>query len=400
MERFSKVTVLGALDDQETLSFCKEKNIHLVVIGPEAPLTKGLADLLRENDVLVFGPGKLAAQLEGSKIFSKNFMKRHNIPTADFLVFDNYQQAVVGLKEWPVEDEGVVIKADGLAGGKGVVVTWDRSEAEHTLHDFMVNEEVSVKSDQILLEKILPGDEVSVFAMANSMESFILGSACDHKRLGENDTGPNTGGMGCFYDPAWPDQELLEKIENRILKPTLKGCMSEGMPYNGFLFMGLMVDQNNDPYVVEYNVRFGDPETQTLMPILEGSFGKAMVCFAQGLPIGKLGLKEKASVHVVATSGGYPSISGVPLDLGHVIELPSSPDSFEGELFLAGVQKDPRERGLLNSGGRVLGVTALGDTIDEAKSKAYQDMSKIKYKGMYFRKDIAAKARGHNKNDK
>lgn len=405
MERFKKATIVGKLSVEETVEFCRKENIELVVIGPEAPLTIGLADSLRESGIAAFGPGREAAQLEGSKIFSKEFMKRHNIPTAQFEVYENYQEAVTGLKNWPVEKEGIVIKADGLAGGKGVVVTSDRKEAEHTLHDFMVNPEINVKSENILFEKVLPGDEVSVFAMANGLDYFIVGSACDHKRIGDNDTGPNTGGMGCYHDPLWPDPELKKKIEERILKPTLKGCLAEGMPYNGFLFMGLMVDKNNDPYVVEYNVRFGDPETQTLLPLIKGSFLKGMLSFipehlVENRPSCDLDLVAKASVHVVATSGGYPSLTGEPLDLGHVIEVPEDLMLEKGTdsdvyFFLAGVQQDPRKRGLLNSGGRVLGVTAIGNDRDDARAKAYANLEKVKFKGMYYRKDIALRQRGN-----
>lgn len=394
MERFSKVSVLGNLSNDEIVEFARDQKIDLVVVGPEAPLTHGLADQLKEAGIVVFGPGKLAARLEGSKIFSKEFMGRHQIPTAEFAVFDSYKDAVEGLKSWPIEKEGIVIKADGLAGGKGVVVTHERDTAEHTVYDFMVNKEISVKTDKILFESVLPGDEVSVFAMANGLNFVVLGSACDHKRVGDNDTGPNTGGMGCFHDPQWPDQELKEKIVERILKPTLKGCLSEGMSYNGFLFMGLMVNQENDPYVVEYNVRFGDPETQTLLPLVKGSLAKALFDLVTGLGEVEISLEEKYSVHVVATSGGYPSLSGDPLDLGHVIKFQEGKELVH-EVFYAGVQKDPRDRGLLNSGGRVLGVTALGSSVEEARRGAYEDLEKISFKGMHFRKDIGAKKRGH-----
>jgi phosphoribosylamine--glycine ligase len=399
MKRFSKVDVLGKLSQNEVVAFACDQGIDLVVIGPEAPLISGLADDLRDKGILVLGPSAKASQLEGSKIFSKKFMKRHAIATADFEVFNSYEDALVGLKKWPVEDEGVVIKADGLAGGKGVVVTWDRLHAEKTLHDFMVNPDIQVKTSEILMETVLPGEEVSVFVLAHALDYLYLGAACDHKRLLDGDQGPNTGGMGCFYDPQWPDSSLKEKIEERIVKPTLKGMAEEGQPYTGFLFLGLMIDENNDPYVVEYNVRFGDPETQTLMPVLEGDFSSFLYDFLQGKNPKPLRLKEEASVHVVATSAGYPALDSSPMDLGHRIVV-SDPHLETGHLdqgatlFYAGVATYPSERGLINTGGRVLGVTALSKDHEVARKLAYQGLEKIQFKGMHFRKDIGLRKRG------
>lgn len=388
MTRFSKVTLLPDQSPEDLKDFAKDNAIDLTIVGPEAPLTQGIVDIFQEDGLRIFGPSKRAAQLEGSKIFSKNFMKKNGIPTASFETYDNYQLAVEGLANWPIESEGIVIKADGLAGGKGVVVTKNRSEAEHTLHDFMINPEISVKSDTILFEKVLPGDEVSVFALCKGLDSFYLGSACDHKRVGDNDTGPNTGGMGCFRDPSWPDKSLLKKIEERILRPTLKGCMADGMAYSGFLFMGLMIDELNDPYVVEYNVRLGDPETQTLLPLLEGPLGLFIKEFIDNGTTSGLSLKDEASVHIVATSGGYPSLDNNPLDLGHKINFK------EEGVFLAGVKKNPDEDGYVNSGGRVLGTTATAKTVDQARERAYELMKEISFKGMHYRSDIALKKRG------
>lgn len=390
MSRFEKVETIGSFSHEELRDFAKEKKIDLTIVGPETPLTMGIVDLFIDSGLRIFGPSKKAAQLEGSKIFSKNFMKKYEIPTASFETYDNYKDAVAGLSNWPIEEKGIVIKADGLAGGKGVVVTHDRSEAEHTINDFMINPEISVKSDTILFENILPGDEVSVFALCKGLDSFYLGSACDHKRLGDNDTGPNTGGMGCFRDPSWPDLNLLNKIEERILKPTLQGCMAEGMSYNGFLFMGLMIDEKSDPYVVEYNVRLGDPETQTLLPLLDGSLGQFIYDFIDSGSADGLSLKDEASVHIVATSGGYPSLDDSPLDLGHSIDLGNVQDG----IFLAGIKNDENGNGYLNSGGRVLGVTVSSSTVDEAREKAYRLMENIKFKGMHYRSDIARRKRG------
>ncbi|MEC7275503.1 MAG: phosphoribosylamine--glycine ligase [Bdellovibrionota bacterium] len=395
MERFSKVSLLGKKDHAELLSFALENKIDLTVVGPEAPLTQGLSDLFSANDLKLFGPHEAAAKLEGSKIFSKNFMKRHGIPTAKYETYKSYDEALVGLRNWPVEEQGVVIKADGLAGGKGVVVTNDRSQSEQTLHDFMVNDKVSVKSDEILFEAVLPGEEVSAFALCHGEEFFFLGCACDHKRVFDNDEGPNTGGMGCFHSPSWPDQKLVEKIKEQVLKKTLKGLQSEGIPFSGFLFMGLMIDEKSDPYVVEYNVRMGDPETQTLFPLLKGNLSKSLLALLNNEPLKAkdLSLEELCSVHVVMTSGGYPSIDDTPLELGHTIK---GTDSVEGHLFLAGVGHN-ETRELINRGGRVLGVTALAATLEEARELAYQDIAKIDFKAKHYRRDIGLKERGQGR---
>lgn len=389
MERFSKVELLPLKGISELKKFAKEQGIDLTFVGPEAPLTEGIANEFQKEGLLLFGPQKKAAQLEGSKIFSKNFMKAMRVPTAQYSVFENYEKASEGLSSWPVEEKGIVIKADGLAGGKGVVVTKSRKEAEKTLEDFMVNPNISVKTDEILFEEILPGDEVSAFAFCNGEEFFFLGCACDHKRVFDNDKGPNTGGMGCYRDPAWPDKNLEQKIIERVLIPTLKGCKEKGHEFTGVLFMGLMVDQNNDPYVVEYNVRLGDPESQTLLPLLEGNLALSLISLLKGeLHKIDLKLKDSFSVHIVATSGGYPSVDKTPMSLGHEIKISDDIDL----LFFAGVKKEGET--LINSGGRVLGVTSLGNSREEAREKAYRELSNISFKDIHFRKDIALRQRG------
>lgn len=393
MERFDKVKCLPKKNHAELVSFAKEMKVDLTIAGPEAPLTEGIRDAFEKEGLLLFGPHQKAAALEGSKIFSKEFMMRNDIPTASFKVCDSFKEAKEALSEWDM-NKGIVIKADGLAGGKGVVVTKDRELALKTLHDFMENPEVSIQSDKILLEEVLPGEEVSAFALCHGGNFFFLGSACDHKRVFENDKGPNTGGMGCFRTREWPDEALEQKIRERILKPTLAGCQKEGMPFSGFLFMGLMINEAGDPYVIEYNVRMGDPETQTLFPLIVGDLGTALIDLMNDKGP-RLGLKEQDSVHVVMTSGGYPSIDNTPMVLGEGIDLPQ--DLLEGSLsdshlFLAGVSKNDSGQ-MVNSGGRVLGVTVTADSMEEARVKAYQQIEKIQFKGMHFRRDIGARRR-------
>jgi phosphoribosylamine--glycine ligase len=293
--------------------------------------------------------------------------------------------------------KGIVIKADGLAGGKGVVVTYSAEEARETVFDFMQNPEVSIHSEQLLLEEVLPGEEVSCFALCSHENFFFLGSACDHKRVGDGDTGPNTGGMGCFRDRQWPDQALQEKVKERVLKSTLAAMVREGTPFVGFLFMGLMVDDQGEPWVIEYNVRMGDPETQTLLPLLKGDFGSALMTMLNAKGEGltsesiNLSLADQDSVHVVLTSGGYPSIGKHSMSLGHEIVINDTEDN-EGEVFFAGVKRSGET--LVNSGGRVLGVTCTGGSLEECRKNTYNIVEKIKLEDSHYRKDIAAKKRG------
>jgi len=399
MERFSKVTLWdNSLKNTVSLADkAKQYRIDLVICGPEAPLTEGIAASFDRVGIPFFGPSQEAARLEGSKIFSKEFMREFEIPTAGFQVHNSYEDALAALELWPITT-GLVIKADGLAGGKGVVVTFDLEQARQTLHDFMKDPDVSVKTDRILFEHVLPGEEVSAFAFCNGEEFFFLGMACDHKRVNDNDLGPNTGGMGCYRDLNWPSDATRDKIIQRVLKPTLKGMQQRATPFKGILFMGLMIDALEDPYVIEYNVRFGDPEAQTLLPLIEGELSIALkeLC-EQGRILSPLQLQDKAAVHVVMTSGGYPSIGKHPMSLNHPITLPNNilEGSRETILFMAGVKKDEHQQ-FYNSGGRVLGVTSINPEFEMARHKAYEAIGAINFKDAHFRKDIGAKRRGRS----
>ena len=397
MERFSKVECIDfKLDDfgESLAEFAESEKVELILCGPEAPLTKGISKAFDARNIAFFGPSEEAASLEGSKIFSKEFMHEFKIPTAGFKVFKNYEDALVGLEQWPVS-QGIVIKADGLAGGKGVVVTFDRKEAEETLFDFMKNPDVSIKTEEILFEHVLPGEEVSAFAFCNGEEYLFLGMACDHKRVGDGDTGPNTGGMGCYRDLQWPGLDIQDKIIQRVLIPTLKGMKERGTPFRGILFMGLMINEMSDPYVIEYNVRFGDPEAQTLLPLVQGPLALSLKELVENghFPDG-LSLVEKNSVHVVMTSGGYPSIGKHSMSTGHPITLTENINEKAGEyLFMAGVKKN--EVGVFtNSGGRVLGVTVVGDSYEDARHRCYELIKEISFQDAHYRHDIGAKRRG------
>ncbi|MAF76668.1 MAG: phosphoribosylamine--glycine ligase [Halobacteriovoraceae bacterium] len=402
MKRFEKVELWESslLGNYSSLAQkAVEKEIDLVVCGPEAPLTEGLAKFFEDQSIPFFGPSESAALLEGSKIFSKEFMREFEIPTAGFQVFDRYEDAVAGLEAWPVSS-GIVIKADGLAGGKGVVVTTDREVAQKTLFDFMKNPEVSIHSDRILFEHILPGEEVSAFALCNGEEFFFLGTACDHKRVFDYDEGPNTGGMGCYRDPLWPDADLKEKIIHKVLIPTLKGMKERGHPFKGILFMGLMINSMNEPFVIEYNVRFGDPEAQTLLPLIKGELAVALHQLSTQAKIKTpLSLSEETSVHVVMTSGGYPSITkDKPMSLNHKIEIPFLTHEDQPLLFLAGVNRN-EDGQYINTGGRVLGVTAVSEELETARQMAYKGIEMIHFKDSHYRTDIAFNRRGGLKSD-
>lgn len=367
--------------------------IDLVVVGPENPLSEGVADALEEKGINVFGPSRKGAQLESSKVFSKNFMVEYNIPTAKALSFDNYQDAKAAMDQWDVT-QGIVIKADELAAGKGVVVTKDRAEAEKTLFDFMENPDCTVTTKKVLFEEMLTGKEVSAFAICDGEDFISLGYACDYKRVGNGNTGPNTGGMGGYSPKNWPSDSTKSFIEERVFKTVLKGMKEMGMPFKGILFAGLFV-KGEDAKVIEFNVRLGDPEAQILLPLVEGDLVPTLLSAAKG-ELSKLGskaikLKDETSVHIVMASQGYPSIDGTKMDIGNVISYPK--DLLPGEddknniMFLAGA-KNNEAGSLVNSGGRVLGVTALGSELEGARKLAYSVLKDVSFKGAHWRTDI------------
>ena len=376
-------------DWNELHSICSDILPALVVVGPEAPLVEGIVDDLNRKNVLVYGPSAKAAQLEGSKIFSKKFMEKYSIPTAPYKIYTSYAEAIEDLKDWDLT-QGVAIKTDALAGGKGVVVTHSFDEARDTLYNFMKNPQCAIKSERILIEKKLSGVELSWFALCDGKNFLPLGGICDYKRVGEGNTGPNTGGMGCHTPMDWPPKELANHINEQIVTPVLQGMALEGMPYRGTLFVGLMIEEN-DVNVLEFNVRFGDPETQTLLPLVEGNLTQALTACSKG----KLGIKERESlslsdecaVHIVMASGGYPTIGHTPLDIGHTIKWNPDLNENNAKIFFAGVKKDGEE--LINSGGRVLGVTGLGQGMAEARKNAYKKLENISFHGSHWREDIA-----------
>lgn len=381
-----KKVELSQIDKELITEFSQKERIDLIVVGPENLLAEGYVDYFSSKNLIAYGPSQSAAKLESSKIFSKEFMKEFKIPTADFFIAEDYDEAVSFLESNKFNiNEGIVLKADGLAAGKGVVVTFDRDEAIKTAFDFMKNEKISVKSDRLLIEKCLKGKEISVFAICDGDKYFLLGSACDYKRVFDGNDGPNTGGMGCYTPRCWPSNEVIEKVKKEIIEPTIQGMKNKGTPFKGTLFCGLMVDQQN-VNVIEYNVRFGDPETQTLLPLIDGDLAKLLFDAAKGRIETEVNLKKLYSVHLVKTSKGYPSIDGTPMILNQrlVGDFENAEDS---EIFYAGVKKI--ENDIVNAGGRVFGITCLAESLSEARENAYRAIKKISFEGEHYRKDIA-----------
>ena len=377
----------------DVLEFCYSKAPELIVIGPEACLASGLVNDLEKEGFKVYGPSKEAALLESSKIFSKELMTEMSIRTAPFRIYDSYEQAMDEIKSWDFK-KGVVLKADSLAAGKGVVVTHEREVAEKTLYDFMVNPDISVKTERILVEEKLVGREASAFALCDGSDGdnfYFLGFACDYKRLLDGDKGPNTGGMGGYYSKSWPSSTIEEEVKKQIIQPILKGMKKRGSPFKGTLFVGLMIDDDGNPSVIEFNVRFGDPETQVLIPLLKGDLHKVLLACVEGciseIPNNFLSYTHSTSVHVALVSQGYPTIDKVPMLLNQ--KIAGNFENLGDNIFcyFAGVKE--KDGYLVNSGGRVLGFTGIGESKEICRQKVYSSLKKISFLGNFWRNDIA-----------
>lgn len=375
-----------AVDDLEGLKdFALDQGIAFTVVGPELPLTLGLVDVFQEAGLTCFGPSKAAARLEGSKAFSKNLMATYGIPTAAFGSFTEVDPALAFVDEIGLP---CVVKADGLAAGKGVIICQTRHEAEAAIRDMIEKKSFGSAGSQVLIEEFLLGEEVSVLALSDGDHVCVLDSARDHKRIFDGDQGPNTGGMGAF-SPAGPavyGPDLAQEVLETIIMPTIQGMKAEGCPFVGVLYTGLMLTAQG-PKVLEYNARFGDPETQPLMMRLDSSLLEAMEkAVAGNLTPDALSWKKDSALTVILAAKGYPEnpekgklISGLDQDLG--------PDVI---VFHSGTKAHGDD--VLTNGGRVLGVTALGQDMKAAREKAYAACENIAFEGMQYRKDIGAKA--------
>ncbi|WZL73933.1 phosphoribosylamine--glycine ligase [Clostridiaceae bacterium 35-E11] len=367
------------VEDIELLcAFAKNNAIDLTIVGPEVPLVLGIVDRFKEEGLKVFGPNKKAAQLEGSKAFSKDFMIRHHIPTAQYAEFTDIEEAkkAIGLYGYPM-----VIKADGLAAGKGVVIAQNQEEALHALNAMMADKKFGEAGDKVVIEAFLTGIEASILCFVDGETIVPMASAQDYKKIFDHDEGPNTGGMGTYSPSFIYDEKLEKEVREKILTPIIAGFKKDAIDFKGILFIGLMIDEKGAK-VLEFNVRFGDPETQVILPRLETDLIEIIESILEGrLKDQKILWKEEKTVCVVLASGGYPET----YEKGKVIQGLEEVDK-DIMVFHAGTKSSDNQ--ILTNGGRVLGVTAYGSTIEEARKKAYENVKKIHFEEMHYRKDI------------
>jgi phosphoribosylamine---glycine ligase len=370
---------IAATDVAELVAFAVDKKVDLTVVGPEAPLCAGIADAFRARGLRIFGPNRHAAQLEGSKVFSKRFLLKHHVPTAAAGIFDQPEPARAYVRQ---HGAPIVVKADGLAAGKGVIVAQSVAEAEQAIADIMERRVFGDAGKQVIVEECLEGEELSAMALVDGNCFKLLALAQDHKRVGDNDTGPNTGGMGA-YSPT-----PLAVDAQSIFERTLAGLQADGLEYRGVLYAGLMLTARG-PQVLEFNCRFGDPETQAVVPRMDFDLAEAALATAEGtLEKFVVRWKSEAAVCVVMAAGGYPGAFA----RGQLIEgLPEAAKLPHVAVFQAGTKRGPAGE-LRTDGGRVLGVTGLGADIEEAARRAYAAVARIHFDGAHYRRDIAARA--------
>jgi len=370
-----------AFDELE--AFAKDNDIGLTIVGPEAPLVDGLVDQFAAAGLKAFGPSKGAAQLEGSKAFTKDFLARQNIPTADYQNFTEVEPALAYLKE---KGAPIVVKADGLAAGKGVIVAETLEQAEEAVKDMLSGNAFGDAGCRVVIEEFLTGEEASFIVMVDGKNILPMATSQDHKRVGDGDTGPNTGGMGAYSPAPVVTPEIHDRIMAEVIRPTVDGMAAEGNDYTGFLYAGLMINESGAPKVIEYNCRFGDPETQPIMMRMQSD----MVAHCLAALEGKLDQETtqwdtRASMGVVLAAGGYPA----DYRKGDVISLPVN-DGTDRKVFHAGTKLDGDN--VITAGGRVLCATALGNSVSEAQQQAYELASQIDWQDVFYRKDIGYRA--------
>lgn len=370
------------------LRFAREQNVSLTVVGPEQPLVLGIVDLFRSQGLVIFGPPKAAALLEGSKVFSKAFMERHGIPTAKF---GSFRKDEAGAAEEFIRSlqPPMVVKADGLAAGKGVIICPTRQDAIEAVRGMLSGESFGAAGERVVIEEFLEGEELSVFVVTDGERSVLLSTAQDHKRVYDFDQGKNTGGMGAYAPAPLGTRELLERVQGEIVEPTLRGMRTEGSPYTGCLYVGIMVTANG-PQVLEFNCRFGDPETQVVLPLVASDLAELFVrASTNQLDPASVLVYDASAVCVVLASGGYPDSYETDKEITGLSSLDGRDDV---TVYHAGTKIS--EGKIVTAGGRVLGVTAVGLRQDLAATirSAYEAVRKIRFDGMHYRKDIGAKA--------
>lgn len=373
---------INMLDNQALLNFAQENNVELTIVGPEAPLVNGVVNAFRAAGQKIWGPTQYAAQLEGSKAFAKDFLARHQIPTAYYGVFTDTHQALAYVRE---KGAPIVIKADGLAAGKGVIVAMTLDEAEAAVIDMLSGNKFGSAGARVVIEEFLDGEEASFICMVDGVNALAMATSQDHKRIGDADTGPNTGGMGAYSPAPVVTPEVHARVMREVIMPTVQGMAAEGHPYTGFLYAGLMIDATGAPKVIEFNCRFGDPETQPIMMRLQSSLVELVEAgLTQQLPT-EAQWDARPAVGVVMAAGGYPNdvrkgdvIKG--LDVLHT----------HSKVFHAGTSLE--NGAVVTNGGRVLCVTALGKTVSEAQANAYRHVQEITWADEYHRTDIGYRA--------
>ncbi|NAW59723.1 MULTISPECIES: phosphoribosylamine--glycine ligase [unclassified Vibrio] len=366
------------------VAFAKENAIELTIVGPEAPLVIGVVDAFRAAGLPIFGPTQSAAQLEGSKAFTKDFLARHHIPTGAYANFTEIEPALAYVRE---QGAPIVVKADGLAAGKGVIVAMTLEEAEDAIKDMLAGNAFGDAGSRVVIEEFLDGEEASFIVMVDGENVLPMATSQDHKRVGDKDTGPNTGGMGAYSPAPVVTPDIHNRIMDEVIYPTVRGMAAEGNPYTGFLYAGLMIDKSGTPKVIEYNCRFGDPETQPIMMRMQSDLVELCLAAIDG-KLDQVDSKwdPRASIGIVLAAGGYPGA----YNKGDVISgLPQA--EVEGEkVFHAGT--DNQDGDIVTNGGRVLCATALGNSVSEAQQRAYQLAQHIRWEGMFHRNDIGYRA--------
>jgi len=372
---------ISSSDIEGLVSFSKKENIGLVIVGPEDPLVNGITDAFTEAEINCFGPESLGAQLEGSKDFAKSFMKKHNIPTASYESFTDANEAKNYIQK---NDLPLVIKADGLAAGKGVVIAKDHETANKTIDQFIGETKFGDASKKIIIEDFLVGQELSYIVMVDGTEYLPLATSQDHKTIGEGDVGLNTGGMGAYSPVPFVNDELDIVIKKKVIEPTIRGLSEDGIMFRGFLYAGLMIDSNHNPKVLEYNCRFGDPETQPIMLRLKSDLiDMIQTCFSGGISNYDVDWDQKSAMGIVMSSIGYPESYETGKEISGLNKFYNKDDI---KVFHSGSRLE--NNNILTNGGRVLCVTALGDDLKQCNENAYSAVELINWDGKYYRKDI------------
>jgi phosphoribosylamine--glycine ligase len=375
---------IGVDDIDRLVDFSRDHDIGLTIVGPEAPLVAGAVDAFQAAGLPCFGPGRGAAQLEGSKSFTKNFLARHRIPTAAYRVFTEVEPALAYLHE---QGAPIVVKADGLAAGKGVIVAMDLETAEKAVRDMLAGNAFGEAGHRVVIEEYLDGEEASFIVMADGRHVLPMATSQDHKRAGDADTGPNTGGMGAYSPAPVVTSTVHRRIMDEVIRPTIDGMAAEGLPYTGFLYAGLMIMADGTPKVIEYNCRFGDPETQPIMLRMRSDLVTHCLAAIDGrLDREHADWDPRCALGVVLAAGGYPGSYAKGAPISGLAEA----EAIAGKVFHAGTAE--KEGQVVTAGGRVLCATALGDTVAEAQSAAYRLAAALSWEGVYYRKDIGFRA--------